>query len=528
MTDDPPPLDDESDTPRGDAFVDGRVDEEKLAELLAFPEGSHLEFKAELNLETTEGKVKFAKDVVAMSNCPPGGYILVGVDDTGAPCAQIGTFDRRRFESAQLADIVRGYVAAGHIELRVRINEYGGNEIVVIYVFPHPDGLPVPMSKVGNYLDPNKPGKQATVFREGDLPVREGAANVPLRHAHWLRILAAYSRQVRAEGTELAQAIIREFVDDRAQSRVESPVGRLEVPLLIDMDEPTFATAVRALLETEGDVRLRRFLRSVQKSVNSRTDLDSFETALDKWTVYCAQCLYVERVDLVGAAIDMLRDAYADLQITVDDDRRRLAVAVRLYALGSMAVREAQWSTVHTLALQPVPSNFIDSQYIYSSWLRHALVEASRANLLPDNRGGFLISAPRELLIEHPDMRPDVQDTEFSSEELAPDDVLTNSLCQFDLAYCFVVAAEGKYNAGGYPSSVALKEQRSALIAKRIVEKPDVRAQLFPESDDATIADAMAQVYGAAERESHNYRMWWDMPSFVAAFVKEHRAAPEK
>ena len=55
------------DQPRGDAFVDGRVDGEKLAELLTFPEGSHLEFKSELNLETPEGKVKFAKDVVAMS-----------------------------------------------------------------------------------------------------------------------------------------------------------------------------------------------------------------------------------------------------------------------------------------------------------------------------------------------------------------------------------------------------------------------------------------------------------------------------
>ena len=37
----------ESEPPRFEAFVDGRVDEEKLAELLSFPGGSHLEFKAE-------------------------------------------------------------------------------------------------------------------------------------------------------------------------------------------------------------------------------------------------------------------------------------------------------------------------------------------------------------------------------------------------------------------------------------------------------------------------------------------------
>ena len=71
-----------------------------------------------------------------------------------------------------------------HVELRFRVNEYGNNEVVVIYVFPHPDGLPVPMSKVGNYPDPTKSNRQITVFRERELPIREGAANVPLRHAH--------------------------------------------------------------------------------------------------------------------------------------------------------------------------------------------------------------------------------------------------------------------------------------------------------------------------------------------------------
>ena len=47
----------ESEPPRFEAFVDGRVDEEKLAELLSFPEGSHLEFKAELLLSVLKSRV---------------------------------------------------------------------------------------------------------------------------------------------------------------------------------------------------------------------------------------------------------------------------------------------------------------------------------------------------------------------------------------------------------------------------------------------------------------------------------------
>jgi|1185.fasta_scaffold520365_2 hypothetical protein len=35
------------------------------------------------------------------------------------------------------------------------------------------------MSKVGNYPDPRDPAKQLNAFREGEIPVREGPANVP-------------------------------------------------------------------------------------------------------------------------------------------------------------------------------------------------------------------------------------------------------------------------------------------------------------------------------------------------------------
>lgn len=518
---------DEPEPPSFNAFVDGRVDGEKLAELLGLPEGSHLEFKSKIDVDSTEGKVKLTKDVVAMSNTPPGGYILVGVADDGALCSPAGSLDRSRCDSARLGDIVRGYVD-GHVDLRVQINLCGKDdehEVVVIFVHPHPDGLPVPMRKPGNYPDPKNPKEQASLFKPGEIPVREGAANVPLRHVHWPRILSDYTRRVRAEGTEMAQELLRAFLEDRAQTRDKDPPQgrRAEVPLLLNMAEDTFAQAVQAALESyRGDVRIRRFLRTAASSLTSKTNDDRFRSALDKWTICSAQALDAERTDLVLAAIGVLHEAYVQLWIDIEDSRRRLDVVVRLYALGSMAIRVRDWSVVNALALQRVPSNPVDSTYVYSSWIRHAQVMASRANLIPEDRGGFLISAARELLVEHPAMRPDVDDDEIPPvSEIAPDDRLLNSLAQFDIAYCVVVAAEGRDHGGYYPSSAALNAHRAAPIAERIATDPDVRRALFPNSDDTAIAAALSDVYFHAERESTRYGRWWDAPEAVTSFVRQ-------
>jgi hypothetical protein len=511
------------------AFADGRTDYEKLVELLGFPESTHLEFKRELDLDLTSAKLNFAKDVVAMSNTPPGGYILVGVDNSGQACIPIGTIDRPRFDPARLGDAVRRYVD-GRVDLLVAIHEHLACEIVLIFVRPHADGLPMPMSKVGNYPDPNSPNKSISVFREGDIPVREGAANVPLRHTHWSLILSNFAGQIRDQATETAQALLREFLAERNLSRAESTTAVPDIPLLADMDEVGFASAAQALFEAGGpaDIRLRRFLRTIAKRLAPQADRDQFENALDKWTIYCAQAIYAERADLAEDAITLLREGYGEFGLTGEDSRRRLDVVVRIYAVGSMAVRQRAWQVVHSLALQPVPSNPYDSRYIYSSWIRHGQVDGSRSNLIPDDRGGYLISAPRDLLIDHPTMRPDVDDTEISTPDtggaIAANDTLLNSLCQFDVAYCLIVAAEGVHNGGYYPSAIALKDFRAAPMAERIVSNRETRDALLPGTSDAKLAAVLNDVYAFAERESARYGMFWDTPYSVGAFIRDHHA----
>jgi hypothetical protein len=101
---------------------------------------------------------------------------------------------------------------------------------VLVWIPHHRDGLPVPMKATGQYRDDK--GKDKLVFREGDILVREGPANVPLRHAHWREILQEHNERIRTEAEKTAQAMLRTFLDERA--RATSP--RAPTPLLMDMD----------------------------------------------------------------------------------------------------------------------------------------------------------------------------------------------------------------------------------------------------------------------------------------------------
>ncbi|NKS71081.1 hypothetical protein GS584_21760, partial [Rhodococcus hoagii] len=79
---------------------------------------------------------------------------------------------------------------------------------------------------------------------------------------------------------------------------------------------------------------------------------------------------------------------------------------------------------------------------------RNATVFVSRENLDvdPDNqtgktRAGFILSAARDLMVEHAPMRPDLADSQVPTDEITHDDIALNSLCEFDIAYCIIVAA---------------------------------------------------------------------------------------
>ena len=86
--------------------VDGRADREKLVELMRQGEQTELEFKSTLDLKDRQkpDRLNFVKDVVALSNLPRGGYMLIGVKDDGTPVG-MGDANRDDWDGACLRDI---------------------------------------------------------------------------------------------------------------------------------------------------------------------------------------------------------------------------------------------------------------------------------------------------------------------------------------------------------------------------------------------------------------------------------------
>lgn len=501
--------------------LDGRNDREKLTELLAAGEQTHLDYKASLDLADSKHRLNLVKDIVAMSNRPGGGYILIGVQDDGTPCLSSGTLDRQRFDGANLGQLVRSYTD-GEIEIHPQVHDLqDGKEIVLVRIEGHRDGLPVPMAKVGQYRDAK--GRDVTVFRQGDVLVREGSANVPLRHSHWPDLLATRDRMLRDQAQESVQQLIAQLV--RQLRSPQAGGGPTAAPVVAGLDEATFADAVISNLEAGSDIGLKRFLLEAHNmAVSSKSTPDDVMVYLDRVTILGAQAALFGRDDEFRAAVDTLYKVYLQIR----DGRgahpsEYVEILSRAYALGSLAVRCGSWQLVRHVVQQPVDSS-AGSAYVYSSWLRHGQVEASRANLFPPDRGGMLISAARALLAAHPAMRPDVPDDAVPpAADLDDTDVLLNSLCRFDLAYCIAVAAEGEGDSGGYPACAAFHQWRADFVYEAIAADPEARATLFPNSSDGQVASALLEVHESASRESWKYGGYWSgLPKAASEYVRAH------
>jgi hypothetical protein len=122
-------------------------------------------------------------------------------------------------------------------------------------------------------------------------------------------------------------------------------------------------------------------------------------------------------------------------------------------------------------------------------------------------------------------MRPDLPDElVLPADSMPEDDMLANSLCQFDILYCVLVAAEGHTTVRSfYPSSAALLQSRADPIVNVIATDAAARAELLPNSDDAYIAGALDRVLRAAEQESRRFGGRWWGPSWpVQNYLDAH------
>lgn len=520
---------------------DGRVDEEKMYELLDVgTETEALDYKATLDLSrgAEKNKVEFAKDCMSMMNLPSGGYLVIGADGQGSPATGVEAIERSHFDSASLMQRVRTFVDCP-VDLISSVHTHSdGTEIALIYVRPTRSGFPAIASREGSYGDG---ADRRTVFREGDIFIREGTVNARISHRMWPMALTRYREAVKAESREDIDHLVRRVVE--ALNGEGS--GRQPVALTLDMDDESFVSSVHAALDAGNNAILRRFTSEAKSRIRATyrdATGENRQKALDRLTEYTAVAIASELDAQAEAGIKALFSAYmaplhdsgiASTSVgshVVETAGYWLDIMVRIYALGALAVRYDRWNLMRFLILQSVG----DDTYSYRSWIRHGMVEASRAGILSpkageEARSGVVISLALDLCTKLPALSPD-SDLEGTSEdgiERALAESILNSICQFDILYCIVAATatESRDLLGYefYPASAAFQQRRVDPALERVARDVEMRSALFLDIPATDLAAALQLVMEMARRESWRYgNFWHGLQGAAGRFAEAH------
>lgn len=505
--------------------VDGRLTREKLDELLSLAaEHSELDFKASLDLTDAPHRLGLVKDIIALANTGTGGYIIVGANEDGSAARDRQPVDARRFDSADLAQLVSRHVVAAPI-VAAQTHEVDGWTFVLIHVAPSTNNLPCIIDSSGEY--DRGDGRMKTVLQEGVLYVREGTHTVTATDAHWAQLLGRYRAAIMAESREGIDALIRKVVEGLG----ENVGGQRLSPLALEMDDETFIEAVEPYLDKpEGERRLRRFVRSVKADISvSNPDEQARSNALNKLAAVAVQAVFAESRETFETVIKTIHEAYEASVEGYEGDYSPapraaywLDVALRLVCIGAAALRDEAWWTM-------VPLVDRRGNWYHPGWIRHALVQASRAGLLSGGtrEDALMLVKARALAAAHPVLCPDIRAVREvgAGEEFEHNDVLLNSMCQFDFTWCVVARLlhpeEGDSRLF-YPSCAALFQDRTQPIIVRLATSAELRTAVFPDRTDEDWAGAMKRVLIVAEQQSHHSGGWWDGADYdqrVEAFV---------
>lgn len=505
--------------------VDGSVSAEKLAELLAVgTEYAELDFKRELNLAKGQDKhrVDFASDVAALSSLPQGGYIVVGADDRGQLAgAEFAPPDPGQYDEATLRQIVSRYVE-GPVRLVVGLHAVDGRQLAVVYVGPSADALPPVMRCDGSYLLPG--GDFKIVFRAGDIYVRDGTSSVRMQHKSWPLLLANFRSRVRAEAAHDTQDVVGRLA--------ELLRGGMDTPAVIDiaMGPADFERAVAAALSAGDVAAVRRALRQTGPVRRRWTDPgrnEEIETALDRMVAVAAVAVQHENHECFDLAVGLMLELYTVALSSPTETFARpgherqaawlwRSVAARVLALLAMIVRFHAWPFVPDLVLRRIGPGGDASTY--HSWMRHAVTEASRQNLLLQQDGvpadGALLSFAREVVRRVPVLWFDLAAEEVERQALLPPDGerddLLDSLCQADFLWCLVVVtkchgARRPFGHEFYPSCSAFSAVRTQPLVDKIVTSVPTRYELFGSGTDYQVGPAIADVDATAARQQARY-----------------------
>lgn len=492
------------------------VSYEQLTYLLELgAESATLDYKAGCDLNATRDRVEIAKDIGAMQI--RGGFIVIGVDDTGTPVPPGVPPDQHSlWDEAQLRPKVAKWLPEP-FELHTAVHAVDDTSIVIVRVGRNQRGMAV--FKADGQYSANS-GKTTGVFRAGDVFARHGTSSERWRQDDIEDVIenlvAARKEQWRAD---LAADLAALGVAQTAQTLAAGPIGALSWKV----DSATFDSAVLELFRADDDIALRSFILSAAgdaRGLVDAQDWDELATLVARLTALAANAITYRRPEWFRAAIEALGTVYRsgfDPQHGYDrpdisSPQLWLLLVEHLLGLGAIAVRAKDWAAVSAIALQE-PGGAGEH---YRSWLRHGLTMASRANLLNDGgQSKSLLTLARDRIAANPSLSAG-----FANDD---NDALT-ALCQFDLlAALTTIAATGNVNdRDWYPNFARFFTSRSEPAVVELLSNPDMRAELFP-LDDATLSTALRVLSRSAGNQGVAYHGWFDFESAkVQTFLRQH------
>lgn len=457
-----------------------------------------------------------AADIAAMQSEALGGYIVVGADDHGAVVSDLTPELAKLFDEATLRAKLTKYLAEP-LNVRSAQCAIDGNTVVLIYVGPNEHGWAI-FRVNGEYRDQH--GKDKCVFRIGEVFVRHGTASERWKPEDQARLI----KQIVARHKDAWSAELREHltaITTTAQSVQQLQALPAEA-LTWQLDASTFDELVLELIRRGDDIPLRRMLGQAPKEASAllREDQDELRRLLDRLTSMAALAIQYERPEwltrILAALVRIYEHGLNEHGFDPEDLPSTwlwLDVVSRVYGLGGLAVRLRSWEAIRPLAdRRPDGEPFSH----YGSWLRHALTQAARRGLFESTAKSGLLARAHNVVRTIETLHPDCA---------ADDEVVLDSLCQFDLYGAVVVIGErGDLDSGNfYPSFGRYYMQRTLPAFVRIVTDSAVRRQLFGGSD-TLLADAIVEINRVAHSEGFSISGWAGIADQrVVRFVERHR-----
>lgn len=176
----------------------------KLVEALAATsEGTAVDFKVNMNVDSRRDWVETVKDIVAMANSG-GGVILFGVDDIGRPTGDevthVATLD-----AAIITDKVYSYTNCHFADFTVVPVNKGERQLAAIVIGP--SSIPLVFTRPGTY--PKDERTQGRAFSVGQVYFRHGAKSEPGTHEDLQQAVERRLETIRVQWLSGIRSVVR-------------------------------------------------------------------------------------------------------------------------------------------------------------------------------------------------------------------------------------------------------------------------------------------------------------------------------